>query len=435
MIDILNPSSWSSLRAEPFKNGFSAYKKTVLTSQFCVIGAVVSIIHSLLDVVLANMEGLPYNFAFLCTFFLIYILNEKRHYKIAKWSLLCSMNIGIILYAYRMPEKSSLILFYFPIICGSIIGVGKRQQGTRFLAFIIPTLLLITSITFLSSPQFILFNYEAKAYATLNVTLTAFSLALVVKLMSDINFQAQLRLKEEKAKQKELNAELKKANEELDKFVYSTSHDLRAPLASLLGIIYLAEKDFKGHPVHEYLIQIKYTVNRLDEFIKDILDYSRNIKMKIGYEDINFYDMIEEIKSTMMHIRKIGEIEFETIVEHSVPVISDGPRLKTVLSNLISNSIKYHDKQKESWVKVIVSGDEEEFKITVADNGIGIHPSEHQKVFEMFHRSTETSEGSGLGLYIVKEVVNILKGKIELKSAPREGTEISITVPNITLNN
>ncbi|MEO5776944.1 MAG: HAMP domain-containing sensor histidine kinase [Flavobacterium sp.] len=233
-------------------------------------------------------------------------------------------------------------------------------------------------------------------------------------------------------KQEVENQELKKANYELDRFVYSTSHDLRAPLNSMLGLIEIAKDEVEDLPTLEYLRLLKTSAKKLDGFICDILDYSRNARMEVNKELIDFKELVDE---TIQNLRFMGDInqqvDFAVDISGKVPVYADKTRLSTILNNLISNSIRYQNLQiPNPFVDIEIETFDAETKITIRDNGIGISKELLPKIFDMFYRVSDQSIGSGLGLYIVKEAVNKLNGTIQVQSKLGEGATFFISIPN-----
>lgn len=228
------------------------------------------------------------------------------------------------------------------------------------------------------------------------------------------------------------NTELQKANKELDKFVYSVSHDLRAPLSSILGIVQLTEDDELNDELKTSLGFIKQGVLKLDTFIQDILDYSRNTRAEIKQEAIDFKTLLEDVCDNLKYMaggeRKVNVI---TEITQSEKFISDKSRMMIILNNLLSNGMRYSNPTVESpFVKIQIKSTDVSCNITISDNGIGIKPELQQKVFDMFYRVSEKSVGSGLGLYLVKETVDKLNGTIRLDSIPGVGTSFTITLPS-----
>ena len=229
--------------------------------------------------------------------------------------------------------------------------------------------------------------------------------------------------------------ELQKANTELDRFVYSVSHDLRAPLASILGLINVAEMEKPSPSFKNYLALIRNSINRLDGFIRDILDHSRNSRLDINSEKIDFHELITETQTNLKAISGAERLSFELEIDAAVVFYSDRTRIGILLSNLFSNSIKYQDFRKDSsFVKVRVVTSVEKAVITVKDNGIGISEKHVSKIFDMFYRASENSKGSGLGLYIAKETITKLGGTIKVQSEFGSSTAFEIVIPNSISN-
>ncbi len=227
------------------------------------------------------------------------------------------------------------------------------------------------------------------------------------------------------------NAELKKINKELDSFVYSVSHNLRAPLMSVLGLLDLARHEDHSIALDQYFQMMESSIHKLDETVKEILDYSRNARQNLTIERIDLDGMVREHFEKMKFMAGSNVIFQEIHVSENAPFFSDRYRLSVIFNNLISNAIKYYDPAKEKpLITVSATVGPEEARLEVKDNGIGIDERHLSKVFDMFFRGTEANKGAGLGLYIVREAVEKLKGTIELESARGEGTTFRLKVPN-----
>lgn len=230
------------------------------------------------------------------------------------------------------------------------------------------------------------------------------------------------------------NIELQKTNSALDRFVYSASHDLRAPLTSLLGLINITDKNLPPdqHQQKERLRMMGRSVLKLDNFISDILDYSRNSRTEVAKDEISFEAMITEIREHLKFMEVESGYNLKGDVNQKGKFISDKSRIGIVMNNLVSNAIKYQDISKENpFVSISIQADETNAIIVIEDNGIGIAEDDHEKIFEMFYRATKTSKGSGLGLYILKESLDKLNGTISLESAINKGSKFTVIIPNL----
>ena len=229
------------------------------------------------------------------------------------------------------------------------------------------------------------------------------------------------------------NKDLRKSNQELDKFVYSVSHDLRAPLASMLGIIDISEDVAEDVFIKQNIGMMKASITKLDSFISAILEYSRNSRLEVKKEKIDFEEILNDISNNLKYMnRKNRMVEINVNIANEATFVSDKHRLSIVLNNLISNAIRYQNPNAEkAFVNVKVNSNANGTCIEIKDNGMGVKKEYHEKIFDMFYRVSQNSEGSGLGLYIVKETIEKLKGKIKIESELDVGTVFNIHLPNL----
>ena len=179
---------------------------------------------------------------------------------------------------------------------------------------------------------------------------------------------------------------------------------------------------------------LKNSVKKLDGFIMDILDYSRNARLEMHLQEIHFDEMLTDIFGNLrfMCTDDAKEVDIRLAIRNGIPFYSDRSRLGIILNNLISNSIRYKNPEvADPFVEIRVEVSETGADILVRDNGIGIAEENQGKIFNMFFRVSNKSAGSGLGLYIVKETVEKLNGVIGLHSESGKGTEFSIRLPNL----
>jgi signal transduction histidine kinase len=237
--------------------------------------------------------------------------------------------------------------------------------------------------------------------------------------------------KEAEEKIARTNRELSKRNTELDNFVYSVSHDLRAPIASVLGLINLAKKDKDISMKHMYLDMINKSALQQDDFIKEILDQSRNSRLEVKREEIMFEPLIDETFGQLKFAISAGQpVERVVTVEQKQPFYSDRWRLKVILNNIISNAIRYRN-GKDPVIKVDVMINENLASVAIQDNGKGIDTEHLPNIYKMFYRATDDGAGSGLGLYIVKEAIDKLNGHIDIQSEVGKGTIVRFAIPEI----
>ena len=226
------------------------------------------------------------------------------------------------------------------------------------------------------------------------------------------------------------NEELKKINSELDNFVYSVSHDLRSPLLSIKGILALIFSSYDvGEEVNKYLHLAENSINRLDGTIQEILQYSRNARLEVKNEKFDVREMVQQIFEDIQFVTPTP-IAFEIDVEGEPFIWADRARINTLIKNLASNSVKYRRTEIDHpFVRFEMKRTHKSIEMKVIENGRGIPEDQQDKIFGMFFRGSAQSQGTGLGLYIVKEIVQKLGGQIMVKSKWNEGTTMIFSLP------
>ncbi len=224
-------------------------------------------------------------------------------------------------------------------------------------------------------------------------------------------------------------AELEKANDELNRFVYSTSHDLRSPLASIMGVLNLAKMEKSVEDPNGYMGMIETCVNRMDIFIHKIIEYYKSIRVENVYENIDFRKLMHEcIEMCKMQNPKVV---FDVKINQTVSFNGDEFRLSVIMNNLISNAVKYQKPEEDHpTVKMNVNVYEHQAEIDIVDNGVGILSDHLKNIFNMFFRSSNNVTGLGIGLYIVKEALTRIGGNISVESEKGIGTRFVVIVPN-----
>ena len=225
------------------------------------------------------------------------------------------------------------------------------------------------------------------------------------------------------------NVELLKTNAELDRFVYSASHELRAPLASVLGLVDIILSEEKETDLVFKVEMIQKSVMRLDSFIKDIVQYSQNKHLEIVSEKIDFRTIINDSLESLWFLENRSQIDIKINIVEQIDFYSDKKRISIILNNLISNAIKYHNVTGSNpMIHIVIRTSEDLAHIEVSDNGVGI-PKEHlSKIFKMFYRVS--SKVMGTGLFVVKEIIEKINGEIKVTSEENKGTKFIITIPN-----
>lgn len=223
--------------------------------------------------------------------------------------------------------------------------------------------------------------------------------------------------------------ELLKVNNELDYFVYSASHDLRSPLLSIMGLIDLLKRGDETDS-KLYVDHIESSIKKLDIYVSKIISYSRINRLKPTYEEIDINKVHLQALEDLKYMGLDSAVQTNLQLSIAVPIYSDFEKLTIIFRNIQSNAYHYYDTSKVSTLDIIVNSTSEKVVIEFIDNGIGINNEILDKVFDMFYRGTDKSKGAGLGLYIARNAVEKLHGKISIKSEFGKGTRVIVVMPN-----
>jgi signal transduction histidine kinase len=408
-------------------NSWVDYKNAILSGHLIVVSILVGIIYLFNDRFYGIYGNEPYYFGVIVIGILALVLNRNRKYRLANIVFMAIINLIIFLFASSDTYRTGIYMFF---VISGITGFALFGHKDRKLAFgfaSLSTILFFISywadLTIQPKRNFTE-AYVQISFAT-NFVIALISAIAVIYFLIDVNHVTDREILEK-------NHLLVKTNKELDRFVYSASHDLRAPLRSLLGLIDVTQKTQNPEEIKECLALMKQRVDNMDAFIKEIIDFSRNARQDVRKENFLLLPLIKETVEDLKFAEGMEKIYVRMDVAPELSIVSDLPRLKVVLQNLIGNAFKYHDLQKEQQ-EVLIKAEAEgnQVRIEIEDNGLGI-ASEHQnRIFEMFYRASEKSQGSGLGLYIVKETLTKLSGSIKLQSVVGEGSRFTIWIPNL----
>lgn len=255
-----------------------------------------------------------------------------------------------------------------------------------------------------------------------------FASALIGRVVTDLR-KTEAKLIEQKSQIEKTNQQLTTANREMDRFVYSVSHDISAPLKSIKGLITISrlEKD-KGEFL--YLNQIEVSVQKLESFVGEVLDHSRTTRKEIQFENVSIKELIDDIKDNLKYLENFDSIKFTMDLKDPI-FKTDKFLIRVALSNLLSNAIKYQRRWTDVTKEIKISSWEQGNlrHLRIGDNGEGIAEPYTSKIFEMFYRGTTNSTGSGLGLFIAKEAVEKLNGRIDFITEYGVGSEFTIKIP------
>jgi len=229
---------------------------------------------------------------------------------------------------------------------------------------------------------------------------------------------------------KKAEIKLQEKNRELDAFVYKASHDLKGPLASIMGLATIAMNETTDAMSKQYLGLIHKSTKRLDRILLDLIDLTRVNKAAMDVKVIDIAKLIEEIIESLRHQPESKAVEFSVDIQLKSPLKSDRKLMISILQNLIVNGINYQRSDANPpIIDVKIWEERERIEFCVEDNGVGMPKEIQEKVFDMFFRGNTTSKGSGLGLYIVKNSIERLQGRFRVESEPGVGTKFFFSLP------
>lgn len=432
-LKFFHPDNWSrySRRFADNKEVYYKYKRVILLSQFTLLGSVIGVLHAVEDLIdgllfLPLMDGIMAFFVFMC-----YLVNERGYHKSARYFLLTFLNVFFFVYSSIAPRELGIYFYYFTWIGLASIIFEPEEDVQRISFVVISTFLLVLLFT----TEFRMFGditvsiQNAERSMLINLVTSITVLVFFIVYMARMNDITEKRLTDLAREVKIKNEDLQKTNAELDRFLYSTSHDLRAPLMSVKGLINLIELEGNRDP--KYFAMVNERLNKLDGFIRDIIDYARNGRTQLIPETIKLHQFLTEIIEGIRYMEGADQVKINLNVDEQLTLVADKSRLYMILNNLVSNAIKYRHPSGNSWIKISAKSAPKQLRLDVSDNGRGIEPEHIERIFDMFYRATDTSKGSGLGLYITKQAVQRLGGSITVHSVYDKGTTFTVTLPHL----
>ena len=384
----------------------------------------------------------------------------KTHWKIswgsAAEALFFTSAIAFILFIMNSQDLSIALERSFPfLIIPFLLWVAFRSSIQAAITVVLVISLFSIYITLQASGPFVLVNPQSSllilqlfvlviAVTTVILSSAVYERTEVKKKLELFNENLELAVDErtkeldteikirEKTEQKIRisNNELRKTNEELDNFVYKVSHDLRAPISSILGLVNIAKNDNSVENMLACVNQIEKSAITQDNFIKDIIELTKNARIKPKRQKIDFEKLVDETFDYLRYSMNSIPPRPNLHLQQEKVFYSDLNRIKVIFNNIISNSIKYSD-PKHTEIDIDVEVVNGHANINIGDKGKGIAKEYQDDVFKMFFRATDQNAGSGLGLYIVKETIHKLKGDVSLESEPDKGTNLIMKLPNM----
>lgn len=271
---------------------------------------------------------------------------------------------------------------------------------------------------------------------TVYILVSSVLLSQTLQKIEDARNRARLELEERKrveTKHELVIRELEIKNAELERFTYTVSHDLKSPLITIGGFIGLLEKDMHTNDI----VKIKNSIERIREakdkmsyLLDDLLELSRIGRLKNPSINISLHDIVDEALSLVHGQLTARKIQVQ--IQETLPTLyCDSPRLVEVIQNLVDNAAKFMGEQPNPVIEIGARNTIEEIVIFVKDNGIGIKPAFHEKIFSLFDKLEVNSEGTGVGLALVKRIIEVHDGRIWVESdGLGNGSTFCFVLPN-----
>ncbi|MCC6301136.1 MAG: hypothetical protein IT314_17740 [Anaerolineales bacterium] len=241
-------------------------------------------------------------------------------------------------------------------------------------------------------------------------------------------------LRNELTHRKSLIGELEKKNAELERFTYTVSHDLKSPLVTIMGFVGYLEKDARAgnqDKIQDHILRIAHAAEKMQALLNELLELSRIGRVTNPPEHIPFAEIVQEAAE-----RVRGRLDMNNVrlaIQDDLPAVyGDRTRLVEVLQNLLDNAAKYSGPQPTPSIEVGAADDAQRGSVFfVRDNGIGIEHQFHERIFGLFNKLDMTVEGTGVGLTLVKRIIEVHGGEIWVESAPGSGSTFYFTLPTI----
>jgi len=397
------------------------FKFAMLRGEFAIIIILVGIFYTLLDGFNKVYVFLPWYAIMILMSILAMVLNRHKKYSTATLIILFIINFLIYIFADVDHPEGGVFFFFMTSSMAGLILLSYYRSNVgllfAFLPIVMGYLAYFFDLNALPPPVYGENMVEINFMS--NFTISFCATIFMLQFLINRNSESEKELMEQ-------NRLLEKANKELDHFVYSVSHDLRAPLSSILGLTNVYSLAVDDNERTEMVKMIHERATSLDGFIREVLDYSRNARVELRLHEMNVRPIVDEVVHSLLFIKGAESVSIRINIDPSLKVITDRERIKVILSNILSNAIYYCDPNKKSFIEIDSSVKENEWTISIKDNGIGIKPEHLNRIFEMFYKAHERAQGTGLGLYIVKETLQRLGGVIEVDSIYEIGTTFII---------
>ncbi len=390
------------------------------------------------DIVMGLWLNVGLVFCTLPLFLVVLFINHKNEIDLAGVLFNILLTGLLFLFANLLGKAVNMQVFLLYIFIGVFFTANFDKKTLLFSQMLLPFFLYITlEVT----------NYDLipklegitaaqlEIFGIVNFSIIFITMPFLIILIINtyVKSEEEIRIYAQNLQQQ--NIDLLTSNTALEQFAYVVSHDLRSPIASMQAILDLSKTETNLENLREYQKYQESSLKKLDEFVTDILHYSKNTKAEISYTKIDFKEFLQEVIAQHRYEDNSTAVKISIEIDQKTDFYTDTYRMGIVFNNLIANVLRYSDLKKPQ-PNLLIKGfcNENKAIISFIDNGIGIEKEYLEKIFDIFYRANTHAKGTGIGLYLVREYLQKIKGTVNVRSVFGEGTEFAIDIPNHLLN-
>lgn len=413
-------------------------KRKKLINLFSYISIAAIIASCIPDVVMGLWLNVGLVFCTLPLFLVVLLINHKNKVDLAGILFNILLSALLFLFANLLGKVVNMHIFLLYIFIGVFFTANFDKKILLFSQMLLP--IVLYAILELTNYDLIpklegTTTAQLEIFGIINFSIIFITMPLLIILIINtyVKSEEEIRIYAQNLQQQ--NTDLLTSNTALEQFAYVVSHDLRSPIASMQAILDLSKTETNLENLREYQKFQDISLKKLDEFVTDILHYSKNTKTEIVYTKIDFKEFLQEVITQHRYDDNSAAVKISIEIDQKTDFYTDTYRMGIVFNNLIANALRYSDLKKPQpnlLIQGFCNGDKA--IISFIDNGIGIEKEYLEKIFDIFYRANTHAKGTGIGLYLVREYLQKIKGTVNVRSVFGEGTEFVIDIPNHLLN-
>ncbi len=409
-------------------------KRKKLINLFSYISIAAIIASCIPDVVMGLWLNVSLVFCTLPLFLVVLLINHKNKVDLAGILFNILLSSLLFLFANLLGKVVNMQVFLLYIFIGVFFTANFAKKILLFSQMLFPFFLYIilevTNYDLIPKLEGIT-TAQLEIFGIVNFSIIFITMPFLIILIINTYVKSEQEIRIYAQNLQQQNKDLLTSNTALEQFAYVVSHDLRSPIASMQAILDLSKTETNLENLKEYQKYQESSLKKLDEFVTDILHYSKNTKADISYIKIDFKEFLQEVITQHRYDDNSTAVKISIEIDQKTDFYTDTYRIGIVFNNLIANALRYSDLKKPQ-PNLLIKGfcNENKAIISFIDNGIGIEKEYLEKIFEIFYRANTHAKGTGIGLYLVREYLQKIKGTVNVRSVFGEGTEFVIDIPN-----